>query len=669
MKLHLLRAHKLAGVIILAAALLCAMHGLALAKSVYVIAGINSYPNTPIRAYNINPDGTLTYQAEYGVPAYAGGAVGLAIDTASETLFVTYEVSNVIQLVDARTMTGIGSVTAPGAYDLAGIVMDEKKNLLYTVDRYSSNLYVYRWDATTKTLTLVAQPTLENLGGYGAFGIGLDKANNHLYVANFTNVLNYYRTNNWALAGSITVAGTAVNVAVDEKNGFVYSGAGMVGYGPGHEYLDQYNQKTGTTNRVFLDSGAGVLGLGVDNNTGNVFCTTGSNGDDLRAYSPALTLLDNTGPIGPDPTGLAIPSSEVSFNPLNLAKTDSPDPVAPGGNITYTITYDNANNNNPVTNVVATDQLPPETTFVSASNQGTYDAEAHSVTWNIDTIPAGATTQTLQLVVRVNASTTAPLIINYVTITSSETPPITTSAETTVNTLAGGLLGFPLPGYTPFTAPVSAVMDNSVLERTPIEFYVPGDLIKAFNGEIGEKQYGVIYLDPYGLYWPAYMNSTHTDFFPPSGAGVRPLNYLNGPYLSYAGMPGYNYQVPQGTPVLATADGKLYKAVTDPVNGAGYDYYSNSYIDHQNGWYSWYLYAPLTSAILAQINQNGYAQVTKGQVIGNTTGTHLHFEVRYNGSDHQNVVDPYKLGLWITKTAHIEPLILLLLEDDPPIGY
>ena len=151
------------------------------------------------------------------------------------------------------------------------------------------------------------------------------------------------------------------------------------------------------------------------------------------------------------------------------------------------------------------------------------------------------------------------------------------------NILVGGLLGFPLPGYTPYTAPVSAVMDNSVLERTPIEFYVPGDVIKAFNGEIGEKQYGSTYLDPYGLYWPAYKNSTGTDFFPPSGAGVRPLNYINGPYLSYAGNPGYNYQVPEGTPVLATADGKLYKAVTDPVNGAGYDYYNNSYIDHQNG--------------------------------------------------------------------------------------
>ena len=170
---------------------------------------------------------------------------------------------------------------------------------------------------------------------------------------------------------------------------------------------------------------------------------------------------------------------------------------------------------------------------------------------------------------------------------------------------------------------------------------------------------------------PAYENSTHTNFFPPSPSGVRPLNYINGKYLSYAGSPGYNYQVPQGTKVLATADGKLFKAVTDPVNGAGYDYYNNSYIDHQNGYFSWYLYAPLTPEILAQINQNGYAQVTRGQVIGNTVGDHLHFEVRLNGSDNQNVVDPYKLGLWLPITGHIEGLWPLLLfdPDPPPANY
>jgi murein DD-endopeptidase MepM/ murein hydrolase activator NlpD len=230
------------------------------------------------------------------------------------------------------------------------------------------------------------------------------------------------------------------------------------------------------------------------------------------------------------------------------------------------------------------------------------------------------------------------------------------------NIKVGWSMAFPLPGYTPTTAPVSAIMDNSVLDRTPIQFYVPGDVVKAFNGETGAKQYGVKYMDPSGKYWPAYQNSGGTDFFPPSG-GVRPLNYLNGPWLSYAGNAGYNYQVPEGSTVLATADGKLYKAVTDPVNGAGYDYYNNSYIDHQNGFHSWYLYVPLDSAILSQISTNGYAQVTKGQVIGKTIGDHLHFEMRQNGDDNANVVDPYKLGLWQSnRAANLAPLMLLLQE-------
>jgi hypothetical protein len=243
--------------------------------------------------------------------------------------------------------------------------------------------------------------------------------------------------------------------------------------------------------------------------------------------------------------------------------------------------------------------------------------------------------------------------------------------------IVGGLLGFPLPGYTPYTAPVSAVMDNSVLLRTPIEFYAapPADLIRAFNGETGESQYGTIALDPWGQLWWAYMNSTKTDFFPPSGAGVRPLNYLNGAYLSYAGNPGYNYQVPAGTPVLATADGQLFKAEIDPVNGAGYDVYNNCYIDHQNGYHSWYLYVDLTPAIQAQTDDpaQGYAQVTRGQVIGHVTASgyegiadRLHFEVRCNGDDNQHVVDPYKLGLWLPNVGHLEGLLPLLLEDGPP---
>ena len=87
------------------------------AKSLYLIGDVNT-PTTGIHAYNLLP-GTpyIQWQTFTSIPNYALGAVGLSIDTDSATLFVTYETSNLIQLLDATTMQPLGSTTAPGASD------------------------------------------------------------------------------------------------------------------------------------------------------------------------------------------------------------------------------------------------------------------------------------------------------------------------------------------------------------------------------------------------------------------------------------------------------------------------------------------------------------------------------------------------------------------------
>jgi hypothetical protein len=71
--------------------------------------------------------------------------------------------------------------SAPGAENLAGIVYDETKDLLYTVDRGTDKLYVYTWDAGTGKLHLSpgAPFTLE---GSTAYGIDLDEARGLLYT-------------------------------------------------------------------------------------------------------------------------------------------------------------------------------------------------------------------------------------------------------------------------------------------------------------------------------------------------------------------------------------------------------------------------------------------------------------------------------------------------------
>ncbi|HKB08602.1 MAG TPA: DUF11 domain-containing protein, partial [Candidatus Polarisedimenticolia bacterium] len=78
---------------------------------------------------------------------------------------------------------------------------------------------------------------------------------------------------------------------------------------------------------------------------------------------------------------------------LNISKTDAPDPVVAGSNITYTISYSNTGPTR-ATGVVITDTIPANTSFVSASNGGSLAAGV--VTWNIGNLNGGASgTRTL----------------------------------------------------------------------------------------------------------------------------------------------------------------------------------------------------------------------------------------------------------------------------------
>lgn len=415
--------------------------GPATAKSLYVITNINASP-TPIAAYNINTDGTLTYQATYSVPSYAGGAVGLAIDTDSQFLFVTYEGSNVIQLVDATTMTGAGSTTALGAYNLAGIVVDQHKQKVYTVDRETNKLYVYSWNKLSKTLTLDGG-TYRTLPGVSmANGIALDEVKDLLYVGDrSTTTVRYFKTADWTLAGSFTVCQSAMGIAVDAKNGFVYTGNAYPGYGSSG-LLCKYDLNTniGTSISVrAINSSNNVVGLAVDTGLGgtdNLYITTGNQGsggtDQLIGYTPSLTSIWESGYLG-NPTGLAIPSKEVSYNPLNLTKDDGGACFASGTNVSYDICFDNTKNTKIVADVKITDMLPATTnaSFVSATGSYTYDPIANKVVWDVGDLAAGAPKQCVKLVLKVNAAA-GITFSNAATITSQSTPPTTTSDTTDV---------------------------------------------------------------------------------------------------------------------------------------------------------------------------------------------------------------------------------------------
>lgn len=120
----------------------------------------------------------------------------------------------------------------------------------------------------------------------------------------------------------------------------------------------------------------------------------------------------------------------------------------------------------------------------------------------------------------------------------------------------------------------------------------------------------------------------------------------------HPGHPGIDYGVPVGTPIQASASGTVTHASNDDPNGYG----NQVDIDHGGGWMTRYAHLSVIAVAVGQ-------QVQAGQVIGasggaagapgagNSTGPHLHFEIRSGG----NPLDPaqYVTGTPVGRLASL----------------
>lgn len=413
------------------------------AKSLYLLSDIRAFP-TPLKVYDIAINGTLTYQADYSLPKYNGGANNLALDSDSGYMFITYVGFNRIILINSKTMIAVPEMVYPtGSYNgLEGIAYNHRKKQLYCVDKERNKLWAYNWDSSKILLTPVDGSPFK-LQNATAYGIAIDETKQLLYVANATNKIYAYSTEDWTLKRTITLNHIALCIAVDAKNNFLYTGAGFVG----DQYLSQYNLKTDAKLETMVESvmDIGVMGIAVDPNTSKVYCTTGHDyllgGDNVRIYDKLLHPVSSV-QINGNPTGLVIPVKEVGYNPLNLKKTvvevvngddmTPSDAIKAGDIVTYRISFDNVKNENTVTNVKVVDQLPSEVSYVSAFDDtffGVYDEVNHTYTWSYPSFVKGSSTY-LEIKVKVNdyilPRTT---ITNVVTISSDSTPPVTRRAE------------------------------------------------------------------------------------------------------------------------------------------------------------------------------------------------------------------------------------------------
>lgn len=107
----------------------------------------------------------------------------------------------------------------------------------------------------------------------------------------------------------------------------------------------------------------------------------------------------------------------------------------------------------------------------------------------------------------------------------------------------------------------------------------------------------------------------------------RPLNssLVSAGYLGYPGHRGIDFPSPQGTPVMAAESGTV-----TTVMYSNKSYGNRVIIDHGNGISTLYGHNSTIGVSLGQ-------KVSKGQTIagvgstGNSTGNHVHFEIRING--------------------------------------
>lgn len=106
-----------------------------------------------------------------------------------------------------------------------------------------------------------------------------------------------------------------------------------------------------------------------------------------------------------------------------LTKTDSPDPVAPGGTLTYTLIYTVTNGT--AFNVTINDTLPPELTFVSSTPAAT----SGNNTWLAGNLTVGQSF-TINITSTVNTNTTIGTIINNTAFANFEN---STGSQSSIN--------------------------------------------------------------------------------------------------------------------------------------------------------------------------------------------------------------------------------------------
>jgi len=168
------------------------------------------------------------------------------------------------------------------------------------------------------------------------------------------------------------------------------------------------------------------------------------------------------------------PAAPTDPADLALQKSDSPDPVAPGGTLTYTIAVSNAGPFSAESTVV-TDDLPTGVDFVSATaSAGSCDSKGRKVTCALGTVTT-TTPVTVTIGVTVKQPFKDAAITNTASVTSANVDPQANNNSDTETTAVGQpAAGFSCLGKEPT---ILGTAGNDTLTGTE-----KNDVILAFAG-------------------------------------------------------------------------------------------------------------------------------------------------------------------------------------------
>ena len=143
-------------------------------------------------------------------------------------------------------------------------------------------------------------------------------------------------------------------------------------------------------------------------------------------HNSATVSSTETTPVSALPVDVAVTSSPV----LEILKSASADQVSAGSTLVYNIEYRNSGSDT-ATDLVLEDQLPLQSSLVSATSGGTLNNGA--LRWNLPDLPAGSS-GSVGLTVRVDSPlANGTALHNSASIGSSETPPLSAAKTVTVS--------------------------------------------------------------------------------------------------------------------------------------------------------------------------------------------------------------------------------------------